>query len=141
MDQVGCAAKVGKGTLFRHFGDRCGLMRALLDERERSLQEDFIRGPAPLGPGAPARERLVACRNAELAKLRAHKREDVLVATEQSLGKIKGRVDDGKLRAGQEIGLRVGKVVNQYKVAKHFELAITDNTFTFARKSGYSGRS
>jgi AcrR family transcriptional regulator len=60
MDQVACAAKVGKGTLFRHFGDRCGLMRALLDERERSFQEDFIRGPAPLGPGAPARERLVA---------------------------------------------------------------------------------
>lgn len=60
MDQIACAASVGKGTLFRHFGDRCGLMRALLDERERSFQEDFIRGPAPLGPGAPARERLVA---------------------------------------------------------------------------------
>jgi AcrR family transcriptional regulator len=60
MDQIACAAGVGKGTLFRHFGDRCGLMRALLDERERAFQEDFIRGPAPLGPGAPARERLVA---------------------------------------------------------------------------------
>jgi AcrR family transcriptional regulator len=60
MDQIACAAGVGKGTLFRHFGDRCGLMRALLDERERSFQDDFIRGPAPLGPGAPARERLVA---------------------------------------------------------------------------------
>jgi AcrR family transcriptional regulator len=60
MDQVAHAARVGKGTLFRHFGDRCGLMRALLDERERSFQEDFIRGPAPLGPGASARERLVA---------------------------------------------------------------------------------
>jgi AcrR family transcriptional regulator len=60
MDQIAHAAGVGKGTLFRHFGDRCGLMRALLDERERSFQEDFIRGPAPLGPGAPPRERLVA---------------------------------------------------------------------------------
>jgi AcrR family transcriptional regulator len=60
MDQIAHAARVGKGTLFRHFGDRCGLMRALLDERERSFQEDFIRGPAPLGPGAAARERLVA---------------------------------------------------------------------------------
>jgi AcrR family transcriptional regulator len=60
MDQVAHAAGVGKGTLFRHFGDRCGLMRALLDERERSFQEGFIRGPAPLGPGACARERLVA---------------------------------------------------------------------------------
>ncbi len=60
MDEVACAAEVGKGTLFRHFGDRCGLLRALLDERERVFQEDFIRGPAPLGPGAPACERLVA---------------------------------------------------------------------------------
>ena len=60
MDQIAHAASVGKGTLFRHFGDRCGLMRALLDERERSFQEGFIRGPAPLGPGAPPRERLVA---------------------------------------------------------------------------------
>jgi AcrR family transcriptional regulator len=60
MDQIACAAGVGKGTLFRHFGDRCGLMRALLDERERSFQEGFIRGPAPLGPGAPPRERLIA---------------------------------------------------------------------------------
>jgi AcrR family transcriptional regulator len=60
MDEIACAAGVGKGTLFRHFGDRCGLMRALLDERERIFQEGFIRGPAPLGPGASARERLVA---------------------------------------------------------------------------------
>ena len=60
MDQIASAAGVGKGTLFRHFGDRCGLMRALLDERERGFQEDFIRGPAPLGPGARPRERLVA---------------------------------------------------------------------------------
>ena len=60
MDCIAHTAGVGKGTLFRHFGDRCGLMRALLDERERSFQEGFIRGPAPLGPGAPARARLVA---------------------------------------------------------------------------------
>lgn len=60
MDEVACAAHVGKGTLFRAFGDRAGLLRALLDESERAFQEEFIRGPAPLGPGAPARERLVA---------------------------------------------------------------------------------
>ncbi len=60
MDQVARAAEVGKGTLFRHFGDRCGLMRALLDERERAFQEGFIRGPAPFGPGASAHARLVA---------------------------------------------------------------------------------
>jgi AcrR family transcriptional regulator len=60
MDRLAHCAGVGKGTLFRHFGDRCGLMRALLDERERAFQEEFIRGPAPLGPGAPSRERLIA---------------------------------------------------------------------------------
>jgi AcrR family transcriptional regulator len=60
MDCVAQSAGVGKGTLFRHFGDRCGLMRALLDERERAFQEEFIRGPAPLGPGASPRERLIA---------------------------------------------------------------------------------
>ncbi len=60
MDKVAATAGVGKGTLFRRFGDRCGLLRALLDEHERVFQEQFIRGCAPLGPGAPARERLVA---------------------------------------------------------------------------------
>src|SRR5207253_4983097 len=73
-------------------------------------------------------ERLVACRNPELAKLRAHKREELLAATEANLQKIKARVDAGKLAGKDEIGLRVGKVVNQYKVAKHFELAIGETT-------------
>jgi len=60
MDAVAVAAGVDKGTLFRRFGDRAGLLRTLLDTRERAFQEGFIRGPAPLGPGAPAAERLVA---------------------------------------------------------------------------------
>jgi AcrR family transcriptional regulator len=60
MDQVAAAAGVGKGTLFRRFGDRAGLAQAVLDERERRFQEQVIRGPAPLGPGAPPVERLIA---------------------------------------------------------------------------------
>ncbi len=80
MDQVARAAGVGKGTLFRHFGDRCGLMRALLDERERSLQEGFIRGPAPLGPGASPRERLVAFGERMLEHIEIQ--GDLLVAAE-----------------------------------------------------------
>ncbi|MBP0452829.1 helix-turn-helix transcriptional regulator [Kitasatospora sp. RG8] len=51
MDQVAAAAGVGKGTLFRRFGDKAGLGVALLDARERALQEAVLRGPAPLGPG------------------------------------------------------------------------------------------
>ncbi|HEU0200788.1 MAG TPA: IS1634 family transposase [Burkholderiaceae bacterium] len=79
-------------------------------------------------------ERLVACRNPELAKLRAHKREELLAATERNLAKIQARVDAGKLAGADEIGLRVGKVINQYKVAKHFDLTIEDKVFRFARK-------
>ena len=53
MDQVAAAAGVGKGTLFRRFGDKSGLAAALLDARERVLQEAVLFGPPPLGPGAP----------------------------------------------------------------------------------------
>lgn len=60
MDAIACAAGVGKGTLFRRFGDRSSLVRALLEEREVEFQEGFIRGAPPLGPGAPPVERLVA---------------------------------------------------------------------------------
>jgi AcrR family transcriptional regulator len=60
MDDVATAAGVGKGTVFRRFGDRAGLAQAILGERERRFQEDFIRGPAPLGPGASPQERLIA---------------------------------------------------------------------------------
>ena len=60
MDAVAAEAGVGKGTLFRGFGDRAGLVLALLTEQERRLQEDVIRGPAPLGPGAPPVDRLIA---------------------------------------------------------------------------------
>ncbi|HEX6720078.1 MAG TPA: IS1634 family transposase [Burkholderiaceae bacterium] len=79
-------------------------------------------------------ERLVACRNPQLAKLRALKREELLLATEKNLQQIKDRVDAGSLKKADAIGLAAGKVVNQYKVAKHFELAIGDNSFTFERK-------
>src|SRR5207253_1169664 len=79
-------------------------------------------------------ERLLACRNPQLALLRAHKREELLCATEASLKKIKAWVDMGRLAGAEQIGLRVGKVINQYKVAKHFELAIGEKTFGFARK-------
>jgi transposase len=77
----------------------------------------------------------VACRNPELAKLRAHKREALLAATEVNLERIKARVEAGKLAGADAIGVRVGKVINQYKVAKHFELSISEQTFSFARKS------
>src|SRR3954451_9661084 len=60
MDALAAEAGVGKGTLFRRFGDKAGLARALLDERERELQEAILHGPPPLGPDAPPCERLIA---------------------------------------------------------------------------------
>jgi len=60
MEAVAAAAGVGKGTVFRRFGDRTGLVRALISDTEIELQERMIRGAPPLGPGAPARERLIA---------------------------------------------------------------------------------
>lgn len=72
MDAVAAEAGVGKGTLFRGFGDRAGLVLALLQEHERRLQEDLIRGPAPLGPGAPPIERLIAFGERLLKHLAQH---------------------------------------------------------------------
>ena len=54
MEAVAAAAGVGKGTVFRRFGDRTGLVRALISDTEIEMQERMIRGAPPLGPGAPA---------------------------------------------------------------------------------------
>ncbi|KZB79926.1 TetR/AcrR family transcriptional regulator [Amycolatopsis regifaucium] len=72
MDQVAAAAGVGKGTLFRRFGDKAGLAASLLDARERVLQEGVLQGPPPLGPGAPPSERLAAFADAYLDYLFKH---------------------------------------------------------------------
>jgi AcrR family transcriptional regulator len=69
MDAIAAEAGVGKGTLFRRFGDRAGLVRALLDDHTIALQEELIRGPAPLGPGAPPQERLKAMARAQIGLL------------------------------------------------------------------------
>jgi transposase len=79
-------------------------------------------------------ERLVACRNDALAKLRAHKRESLLLATEALLGVIKARVDAGRLNGQDKIGVQVGKIINRHKVAKHFALSIGEATLGWARR-------
>src|SRR3981081_4753217 len=71
MDEIAEAAGVGKGPLFRRFGSRASLAAAVLSERERSFQEGIIRGEPPLGPGAPAAERLSAFGGAPLDMLQA----------------------------------------------------------------------
>lgn len=109
-------------------------IRALVEQGQLQLglfdERNLVEIESPDYPG----ERLVACRNPELAKLRAHKREDLLAATEKSLQQIKDSVDAGKLAGANKIGVSVGKVVNRYKVAKHFELIIEEARFAFSRR-------
>ncbi|MGW0331081.1 TetR/AcrR family transcriptional regulator [Streptomyces sp. NPDC003011] len=68
MEAVAAAARVGKGTVFRRFGDRTGLLTALLDHSEKKFQAAFLSGPPPLGPGAPPVERLRAFGRAMLRR-------------------------------------------------------------------------
>jgi Transposase DDE domain len=77
-------------------------------------------------------ERLVVCRNPELAKLRCTKRLDLLDATTKELDKVVRMVERGRLRGKDNIGVRVGRVINKYKVAKHFVLDIQDRAFAFS---------
>ena len=93
-------------------------------------QRNLAEITSPDYPG----ERLVACRNDALAKLRAHKRESLLQATEALLALIKASVDAGRLTGQDKIGVQVGKIINRHKVAKHFELTITDTSLTWERK-------
>jgi AcrR family transcriptional regulator len=72
MDAVAAEAGVGKGTLFRRFGDRASLARAVLSEYESELQNAMLRGEPPLGPGAPPLERLIAFGAAYVAVLERH---------------------------------------------------------------------
>jgi transposase len=115
-----------KSASIRALVEQGHLQLGLFDER------NLVELSSPEYPG----ERLVACRNPELAKLRTHKREELLAATERNLEKIKARVAAGKLAGADAIGVAVGKLVNQYKVAKHFELVIGARAFTFERKHG-----
>ncbi|MEV0946152.1 TetR/AcrR family transcriptional regulator [Rhodococcus sp. NPDC049939] len=67
MDAVAAAAGVGKGTVFRRFGSRSGLMQSLLDHTEKEMQQRFMFGPPPLGPGADPVDRLIAFGHARIA--------------------------------------------------------------------------
>ena len=76
----------------------------------------------------------MACHNDALAKFRAHKRESLLQATEELLARVAASVQAGKLVGRDKIGVQVGKVDNRHKVAKHFELSITDAGFSWCRR-------
>ena len=95
-------------------------------------ETDLIEIRSPAYPG----ERLMVCRNPLLAAERARKREDLLQSTEGELDPIVAATkrDKRRLKGQDKIGVRVGKVVGKYKMAKHFELEIAENAFTYRRK-------
>ena len=103
------------------------LQMSLFDER------DMAAITSPDFPG----ERLIVCRNPDLARERARKREDLIAATERDLAKIAAAVarKTQPLRGAAEIGMAVGAVLDKHKMAKHFELTIADDRFAFARKT------
>ncbi|MEL6341441.1 MAG: IS1634 family transposase [Myxococcota bacterium] len=97
------------------------LQMSLFDKR------DLFEFTSPQFPG----ERLVACRNPLLADRRARKRIDMLNATRRALAKVRRMVRSGRLKGRDAIGVRVGRVINKYKMAKHFKLTITDTQFRY----------
>jgi hypothetical protein len=103
------------------------LQMSLFDER------DMAAVTSPDFPG----ERLIVCRNPDLSRERARKREDLLAATERDLAKVAAATTrkTKPLRGAAEIGLAIGAVLDKHKMAKHFELTITDAHLAYRRKT------
>ena len=114
---------------------RAPQIKALVEDGALQLSlfdtQDLVEIAHPDYPG----ERLVCCHNPALADERARKRGELLAATEKDLAKIAAatRRPTRPLRGRDKIALRVGKVINHYKMAKHFTIDITDEAFTFTR--------
>jgi transposase len=120
VDGIGWITALKTGAI-RKLVDGGALQLDLFDERNlfEFAHDDF--------PG----ERLVACRNPALARKREHKRESMLEATEKELEKVCAMVERGTLKGKDKIGVRVGKVINKYKMAKHVVMRIENNDFSF----------
>ena len=110
-----------KTGAIRKLVDVGSIQMTLFDERNLF---EFVH---PDFPG----EKLVACRNPDLAYRRKQKREALLKATTEALEKVQLMVARGYLKDADKIGLRVGRVINQYKMAKHFNLEISEKLFNF----------
>jgi hypothetical protein len=116
---------------------RAPAIRALVEAGALQMslfdQRDIAAITSPDYPG----ERLIICRNADLARERARKRQELLAATEEDLAVIAAAVGRARkpLRGEADIALKVGAVINRYKMAKHFELTIGEASFAFHRKT------
>ncbi len=112
---------------------RAPAIRSLLEQGAIQLslfdENNLVEIIDPSYPG----ERLVVCRNPLLGEERSRKREELMGQTEAALVKVQDRVRAGRLQGSDRIGVAVGKVVNRWKVGKHFRIDITDERFEFAR--------
>ena len=110
---------------------RTGAIRKLVDGGHLQLglfdDRNLFEVTHPDFPG----ERLVACRNPQLALLRAHKRQSLLDATSRELENVRGMIARGRIKGKAALGVRIGKVVDKYKMSKHLVLAIRDDGFDF----------
>jgi hypothetical protein len=139
----GMVTEANIATLREHGFDwitalRAPQVQALVDDGELQLSLFDQTNLAEIASDAYPDERLVVCRNPHIARERARKREALLAATERELQKVKASVDNprGRLhgKPAGPIGERAGRVVNRFKVAKHFQLTIEAGRFDYARK-------
>jgi AcrR family transcriptional regulator len=109
MDALAERAGLGKGTVFRRFGSRAGIFQALLDDDERSFQEQVLSGPPPLGPGAQPLDRLIAYGRARIDFLIGHReiaratldgRESVPAGSQTPMSRAHIRLLLGQMRLG-----------------------------------------
>jgi AcrR family transcriptional regulator len=109
MDGLAERAGLGKGTVFRRFGTRAGIFAALLDDGERAVQEQVLSGPPPLGPGAPALDRLIAYGKARIGFLIQHReiaraaldgREQVPAGSQSPMSRLHIRLLLGQIDLG-----------------------------------------
>jgi len=117
---------------------RAPAIRGLVERGELQLSLFDEQNLAEIASQEYPGERLIVCRNPLLAKERSRKREDLLAATEAELEKIVKATQRSRrpLRGEAEIGLRVGKVLNRYKVGKHFQIDIEESRFHYERNTG-----
>ena len=121
----------GLGWLTALRSPQIGVLAADTGPLQMSLfdEQNFAEITHPDYPG----ERLIACRNPALADLRAGKRTELLDATETAVAPILAAVNAGRLVGADKIGLRLGKVLGRYKMAKHFQPTITDTSLSITR--------
>jgi hypothetical protein len=123
-DKYGWITALRAPAIRKLMADDGPLQLSLFDE------QDLAEITSPDFPG----ERLIACRNPALAVERARKREDLLAATEKLLAPIAARVAAGRLTGAAEIGKKAGEAIGKYKMAKHFDVTITDTSLTAERR-------